>query len=44
MDVTEKDAVGPTFLLTVVEGQGYDILEKSRVFKRLHGGVEVVLI
>lgn len=35
MDVTEKDAVGPSCLLTVVKGQGYDILEESGVFKRL---------
>lgn len=35
MDITEKDAVGPSCRLTVVKGQSYDILEKSRVFKRL---------
>lgn len=35
MDITEKDAVVPSRLLTVVKGQGYDILEKSRIFKRL---------
>lgn len=37
MDVTEKDAVGPSGVLTVVKGQGDDILEKSRIFKRLDG-------
>lgn len=44
MDVTEKDAVCPCCLLTVVKGQGYDILEKSRVFKRLDRWIEVILI
>ena len=36
MDVTEKDAVGLSGLLTVVESQGYDVLEKSGVFEWLH--------
>lgn len=35
MDITEKNAVGPSCLLTVVEGQGYYTLEESRIFKRL---------
>lgn len=35
--ITVKDAVRPGRCLAVVEGQGYDALEKSRVFKWLDG-------
>lgn len=44
MDIAKKDAIGSSCLLTVVKGQRYDILEKSRIFKRLHGWVEVIFI
>ena len=44
MDVTEKDAVGPGRLLTVVERQRDDVLEERRVFKRLNRRVEVALV
>lgn len=36
MDVTEKDAVCPSRILTVVERQSDDVLEKCRVLKRLN--------
>lgn len=44
MDVAEKDAVHPCCILTVVKSQGYNILEKGRLFKRLDRRVEVALI
>lgn len=44
MDVAEEDAVGPSCCLAVVEGQGDDILEKSRIFKRLDRWIEVTLV
>lgn len=44
MDVTEKDAVCPSRILTVVERQSDDVLEKCRVLKRLNWWVQIALI
>lgn len=44
VDVAEEDAVVIRGLLTVVEGQGDDVLEVVRVLERLEGRVEIALV
>lgn len=44
MDVTEKNAIGPSCILIIVKGQRYDVLEISRIFIRLDRWVQVILI